>query len=173
MNIYLPKAPGKDDTGRSAGSDVSCHTITVLTFFQMPVTIQNIDNLSLCCHKRKPLLNLLETPVNLFEAACGCCMQMAEFHSTPSDCFDKHQSELLGREGRKFRSIGHFEGSYAALRYTRMFFSWRVWLMHVMRLRMAGLKLWSASDRRTGGRAVPIKEQCSDTAYPWYVALFS
>ena len=43
------------------------------------------------------------------------------------------------------------------------------WLMHVMRLHLADLKLWSASDRRTGGKAVPIKELCSDTAYPWYV----
>ena len=41
--------------------------------------------------------------------------------------------------------------------------------MHVTRLHIADLKLWSANDRRTGGKAVPIKEHCSDTAYPWYV----
>ena len=41
--------------------------------------------------------------------------------------------------------------------------------MHVMRLHIADLKLCSASDRRTGGKAVPIKEHCPDTAYPWYV----
>ena len=41
--------------------------------------------------------------------------------------------------------------------------------MHVMRLHIADRKLWSANDRRTGGKAVPIKEHCSDTAYPWYV----
>ena len=43
--------------------------------------------------------------------------------------------------------------------------------MHVMRLHLADLKLCSASDRRTGGKAVPIKEHCSDTAYLWYVDL--
>ena len=37
--------------------------------------------------------------------------------------------------------------------------------MHVMRLHIADLNLWSANDRRTGGKAVPIKEHCSDTAY--------
>ena len=37
--------------------------------------------------------------------------------------------------------------------------------MHVMRVHIADLKLWSANDRRTGGKAVPIKEHCSDTAY--------
>ena len=31
--------------------------------------------------------------------------------------------------------------------------------MHVMRVHIADLKLWSANDRRTGGKAVPIKEQ--------------
>ena len=35
--------------------------------------------------------------------------------------------------------------------------------MHVMRLHIADLKLWSANDRRTGGKAVPIKEHCPDT----------
>ncbi len=42
--------------------------------------------------------------------------------------------------------------------------------MHVMRLHVADLKSWSASDRRTGGKAVPIKEDGSDTASLSYVS---
>ena len=49
--------------------------------------------------------------------------------------------------------------------------------MHVMRLHIVAdrpqLKVWSASDRRrTGGKAVPIKEHYSDTAYPSQVFPF-
>ncbi len=46
-----------------------------------------------------------------------------------------------------------------------------MWLMHVMRLHVADLKSWSASERRTGGKAVPIKEHGSDTGNRSYVSL--
>ncbi len=41
--------------------------------------------------------------------------------------------------------------------------------LNVMRIRIADLKLWSASDRHKGGEAVPIKEQCLDMTNPSYV----